>query len=175
MQRFLGTVGAAVAVLVAVTLTGSPANAAVSPAGQDSVKSIETAASASWNLPGGDRWEVNAWHCGVFSSACDWTSSTKLLGNSPANAWNITNRAELEAHGVGVSLEISKEPKATLTMKSSSLGEVRWTNTNAWIADLSGQMHPSGFTTFVSTRSCGSGQVNANISVSEKCVYAGAF
>src|SRR4051812_4647464 len=65
---------------------------------------------------------VNAWHCGIYNSACDWKTSTKLLGNNPPNAWNITNRAELEAHGISASIEISKEPKATLTMKSRSLG-----------------------------------------------------
>jgi hypothetical protein len=136
---------------------------------------MATSDSASWNLSGGDKWQVNAWHCGVFQNACDWTSSTKLLGSNPLKAQTITNRALLEAHGVSASLTISKEPSATLTMKSKSLGEVKWTNTNAWIADNSGQMKPNWSTTYVSTKSCGSGKVNASITVSEKCVEAGAF
>jgi hypothetical protein len=165
-SRSVAVAGAVVAAFAGVLLGANPAMADVT---------TQTSDSAQWNLPGGDKWEVNAWHCGIYNSACDWKTSTKLLGNNPPNAWNITNRAELEAHGISASIEISKEPKATLTMKSRSLGEVRWTNTNSWIADLSGQMRPSGATTHVSTRSCGSGRVNANINVSEKCVYAGAF
>jgi hypothetical protein len=59
-------------------------------------------------------------------------------------------------------------------MKSRSLGEVRWKNTNANISDTYGQMRPGGATTYVSTRSCGSAQVTSAIKVSEKCAYAGA-
>ncbi|GIE83117.1 hypothetical protein Aph02nite_90670 [Actinoplanes philippinensis] len=136
---------------------------------------MATSDSASWNLAGGDKWQVNAWHCGTYVNACNWTSSTKLLGSNPATAQTITNRAELQAHGVSASLTISKNPEATLTMKSKSLGEVKWTNTRAWIADNSGQMKPNYSTVYVSTRSCGSGKVNASITVSEKCVEAGAF
>lgn len=153
-------VSAAVAA-AAVMLVTSPAGA--------------TSASSQWRIPGGDLWEVNAWHCATYWDTCDWTASVKLLGNNPANAIWINNRTELEAHGVGVSIEISKEPKATLTMVSESLGQVTWTNNNAWIADNSGTMDPSGATVYVSTRSCGSGQVTPDIFVSEKCVYAGAF
>jgi hypothetical protein len=171
--RVATAAGAVAAAVATVLLAGSPAMAAGPSADGD--MTIQTTDSNSWNLPGGDKWEVNAWHCGTYVNACDWKTSTKLLGNNPGNAWNITNRAELEAHGISASIEISKEPKASLSMKSRSLGEVRWTNTNAWIADLSGQMKPSYSTAHVSTRSCGSGQVNANINVSEKCVYAGAF
>ncbi|GAA1178450.1 hypothetical protein F4556_007297 [Kitasatospora gansuensis] len=134
-----------------------------------------TTGSGTWNLPGGDRWQVNAWHCGVYQSDCSWSASTKLLGNSPARAKSIQNRAELEAHGIRASIKISKAPSATLTMKSRSLGEVRWRNTNTWISDTSGSMHPGGITSYVSVRSCGSGQVTSSINVSEKCVYAGAF
>lgn len=148
--------------------TGFAALAVANPA-------MATSDSASWNLSGGDTWQVNAWHCGTYVNACDWSSSTKLLGSNPATAQSITNRAELQAHGVSASLTISKDPGATLTMKSKSLGEVKWTNTKAWIADNSGQMKPNKSTVYVSTKSCGSGKVNASITVSEKCTEAGAF
>ncbi|WP_326803134.1 hypothetical protein OIE49_17445 [Streptomyces sp. NBC_01788] len=157
----LAGAGAAAVAVAGLVLAAGPASA--------------TSDSATWNLSGGDTFQVNAWHCGTYVSACDWTASTKLLGTNPSNAQWIQNRAELEAHGVSASLTISKTPSATLTMKSKSLGEVRWRNTNTWIADTSGQMKPNFSTTYVSTRSCGSGQVTSSISVSEKCVYAGAF
>lgn len=134
-----------------------------------------TADSQSYNLPGGDRWEVNAWHCGAYATACDWKASTKLLGTNPSSAETIVNRAVLESHGIGGELTISKSPSATLSMKSSTMGVVTLENTNSWIADNHGQMRPSGATTHVSVRSCGSGRVNSNINVSEKCAYAGAF
>ncbi|MDK1472275.1 hypothetical protein QNO07_02340 [Streptomyces sp. 549] len=98
-----------------------------------------------------------------------------MSGSNPKNAQWIQNRAELRAHGVSASLTISKTPSATLTMKSRSLGEVRLRNTKTWIADTSGQMKPSKLTVHVSTKSCGSAQVNSSIKVSEKCAYAGAF
>ena len=151
----------AAAAMAAVALVPPPAGA--------------TRASTQWRIPGGDTWEVNAWHCTTYWDVCDWTASAKLLGNTPPNAIWINNRTELEAHGVGVSIEISKEPKATLDMKSDSLGQVTWTNNNAWIADNSGTMDPSWSTVYVSTRSCGSGQVTTDFFVSEKCVYAAAF
>lgn len=129
--------------------------------------------SNSWNLSGGDKWQQNAFECNVFAFTCDWTASTKLLGTTPSVAKTITNRTELEAHGISVSIEISKEPKATLTMKSRALGEVKWTNTDNWIADNSGQMKPSIGALSLSTKSCGFGKVNNSITVSEKCVEAG--
>lgn len=133
-----------------------------------------TSDSSTWNLPGGDKFQVNAWHCGTYVKACNWTASTKLKGTHPSKAKWIKNRALLQAHGISVSIKISKNPEATLTMKSRSLGQVSLKNTNAKIADTSGQMRPSWTTTFVSTKSCGSAQVTSKIKVSEKCVYAGA-
>lgn len=134
-----------------------------------------TSDSASWNLKGGDKFQVNAWHCGTYVNSCSWKTSTKLLGAQPVNAVWIENDAELEAHGFSASIKISKEPSATLTMKSSSLGIVRWRNTRAWISDNSGQMSPSWTTAYVSTKSCGSAKVTAAITVSKKCAYAGSF
>lgn len=157
----LAGAGIAATAFAALILSTSPAGA--------------TSDSATWNLSGGNRFQVNAWHCGTYVNACDWKASTKLLGTNPSKAQWIQNRAELQAHGVSASLTISKSPSATLTMKSKSLGEVRWRNTNAWIADTSGQMKPNWSTTYVSTRSCGSARVTSSINVSEKCVYAGAF
>lgn len=132
-------------------------------------------ASASWNLPGGDTFQVNAWHCGAYRTACSWNASVKLLGYHPTTARWIKNRSELRAHGIRASLTISKNPSATLTMKSRSLGVASLRNTHAWIADTSGVMSPSWSTAYVSVRSCGTASVNSNITVSEKCVYHGAF
>jgi hypothetical protein len=96
-----------------------------------------TSASTSVGLPGGNRIAVNAWHCSLYANACDWKASTKMSGNSPRKARWIQNRAELEAHGVEVSVSISKNPEATLTMVNKSLGVVRWRNTNARISTRS--------------------------------------
>lgn len=133
-----------------------------------------TSASTAVGVPGGNRITVNAWHCTLYATACDWKASTKMSGRNPRKARWIQNRAELEAHGVSVSVSISKNPEATLTMVRKSLGVVRWKNTNASISDTFGQMRPSKGTAYVSTRSCGSAQVTGAIKVSEKCAYAGA-
>ncbi|MET9294431.1 hypothetical protein [Streptomyces sp. NPDC003077] len=151
---------AAVFAAGALVLAASPAQA--------------TSASGSWGIPGGNKISVNAWHCGFYVNACDWKASTKMSGSKPTKAKWIQNRAELAAHGVSVSIKISKNPEATLTMKSKSMGEVRWKNTKAKISDTHGQMRPSKSTVYVSTKSCGSAQVTSKIKVSEKCVYAGA-
>lgn len=144
----------------ALVLTAAPAHA--------------TSATTTVGLPGGNKISINAWHCGVYVSACDWKASTKMSGSNPKKAKWIQNRADLQAHGISVSIKISKNPEATLTMKSKSLGEVRWKNTNANISDTYGQMRPSKTTVYVSTKSCGSAQVTSAIKVSEKCAYAGA-
>ncbi|GGU32780.1 hypothetical protein [Streptomyces lavendofoliae] len=144
----------------ALVLTASPAHA--------------TSSSTSVGIPGGNKISVNAWHCGFYVTACDWKASTKMSGTNPRKAKWIQNRAELRAHGVSVSITISKNPEATLTMKSRSMGEVRWKNTNANISDTHGQMRPGGATTYVSTKSCGSAKVTNSINISEKCAYAGA-
>lgn len=134
-----------------------------------------TSASSSWNIPGGNKLEVNAWHCGLFAKACDWKASTKMKGTKPKSAQWIQNRAEIKAHGIGAKVTISKNPSAVLKMKSKSMGEVRLKNTKTWIADTSGQIRPTGAPGYVSTKSCGSAQVTSKIKVSEKCVTAGAF
>ncbi|MYS40420.1 hypothetical protein GTY23_03970 [Streptomyces sp. SID5998] len=86
----------------------------------------------------------------------------------------MQNRAVLAAHGISVSIKISKNPEATLKMTSKSQGEVRWKNTKAWISDTYGQMKPSKLTVYVSTKSCGSAQITSKIKFTEKCVTAGA-
>ena len=134
-----------------------------------------TSASASWKLKNGTTFQVNGWHCGFYVKSCSWTASTKLTkGSKHYKATWIQNRTELQAHGFRASIKISKNPEATLTMKSKSLGEVRWKNYHAWISDNSGKMTPGWTTVYVSVRSCGSAKVTSKISVSEKCVYAGA-
>ena len=99
------------------------------------------------------------------------TISATAIGSAPKPLAAVVSRPGTQV----VLLGGSKDPNATLTMVSKSLGEVKWTNTKAWIADNSGQMKPNWSTTYVSTKSCGSGKVNASITVSEKCVEAGAF
>lgn len=164
------------ALAVAVGLCGSLAIA---------VPAEATNSSATWNLKGGDTFQVNAWHCGTFLRKCSWATSTKLLGNHPAKARWIENRAILQAHGFRASLSISKSPGAVLTQSSKSTGIVRWRNYKAWVADNSGVMSPNWTTTYVSTQSCGSALATYNtkvkkkvktvtINVTEKCVYAGA-
>ena len=160
MRSLKAAAGVAVAAAATAVTLASPASA--------------TSASSDWRLAGGDTFQLNGWHCGTYVTACSWTASTKLLGYNPANARWIENKTELEAHGISASLTISKNPEATLTMVSSSLGVVRWRNYNAWISDNSGVMRPGWTTVYVSVRSCGSASVNANITVSQKCVYAGA-
>lgn len=133
-----------------------------------------TSDSATWNIPGGNKMSVNAWHCGTYVSACDWKASTKMKGSNPKKAQWIKNVADLQAHGVSVSIKISKNPEASLKMVSKSLGRVTWKNTKTWISDTSGQMRPSKLTTYVSTKSCGSAQITSKVKFSTKCVYAGA-
>ena len=161
-KTLLGKIGAVL--IGALLLTGllvSPASA--------------TKASNHWNIKNGTTFTVNGWHCGTYVKSCSWTSSAQLKkGSRHYNAAWIQNRTELQAHGFRVSLKISKNPEATLTMKSKSLGEVRWKNYTSWISDNSGKMYPSWTTVYVSVKSCGSAKVNSKISISEKCVYAGA-
>ena len=133
-----------------------------------------TSASSSWNIHSGDKVSINAWHCGLYTNACSWTSSTKLSGSHPKNAVWIENVASLQAHGISASLTISKEPQATLTMVSKSLGRVTWKNTHSWISDNSGLMKPNHTTIYVSTQSCGSAEITSSIRFSQKCVSAGA-
>ncbi|WP_223206309.1 hypothetical protein [Streptomyces xanthii] len=144
----------------ALVLAGSPAHA--------------TSASTQVGLPGGNKITVNSWHCNTYVKSCSWKASTKMSGSHPKQAAWIQNRAELKAHGFRVSVKISKNPEATLTMKSKSLGVVRWKNHTARIADTYGKMTPSKATVYVSTKSCGSAKVTSRIKVSEKCAYAGA-
>lgn len=133
-----------------------------------------TSDSGSWNIPGGNRMSVNAWHCGTYVNACDWKASTKMRGSNPKRARWIKNVADLQAHGIRVSITISKNPEATLKMVNRSLGRVTWKNSGTWISDTSGQMRPSKTTTYVSTKSCGSAQITSRIRFSTKCAYAGA-
>ncbi|MGX9886763.1 hypothetical protein [Streptomyces sp. NPDC002276] len=138
-----------------------------------------TTASGTWGIPG-HRMQVNAWHCSSYVTACDWKASTKLYkgtrGSTHDSAQWVQNRAILAAHGISVSIKISKNPEASLTMNSKSQGTVRWKNYGGrkWIADTYGQMRPSRLTVYVSTKSCGSAQITSRIKFTEKCVYAGA-
>ncbi|MFD0026043.1 hypothetical protein [Streptomyces sp. NPDC058382] len=134
-----------------------------------------TSASNTWGIPGNHKMQVNAWHCGTYVNDCSWTASTKLYkGKAHEKAQWVQNRAILAAHGVKVSIKISKNPEATLKMTSKSQGEVRWKNTKSWISDTNGKMKPSKLTVYVSTKSCGSAKLTSKIKFTEKCVSAGA-
>ncbi|MYX28982.1 hypothetical protein GTY75_20500 [Streptomyces sp. SID8381] len=157
----LASGGAAAMAAGALLFTAAPAHA--------------TSASNTWGIPGNHKMQVNAWHCGAYVSACDWKASTKLFkGKAHEKGQWVQNRAILAAHGISVSIKISKNPEATLKMTSKSQGEVRWKNTKAWISDTYGQMKPSKLTVYVSTKSCGSAQITSKIKFTEKCVTAGA-
>ncbi|MGW1158828.1 hypothetical protein ACWD5Q_04385 [Streptomyces sp. NPDC002513] len=97
-------------------------------------------------------------------------------GTAHDSAQRVQNRAILTAHGISVSIKISKNPEATLKMISYSQGEARWKNYGGhkWIADTYGQMKPSSLTVYVSTKSCGSAQITSSIKFTEKCVTVGA-
>ncbi|MCX5235668.1 hypothetical protein [Streptomyces prunicolor] len=135
-----------------------------------------TSSSGTWGIPG-HKMQVNAWHCSSYATACDWKASTKVYkGTKHDSAQWVQNRAILTAHGVSVSIKISKNPEASLKMNSKSQGTVRWKNYGGhkWIADTYGQMRPSRLTVYVSTKSCGSAQITSRIKFTEKCVTAGA-
>ncbi|MFJ6615237.1 hypothetical protein ACIQPT_33740 [Streptomyces sp. NPDC091289] len=153
---------AATAAAGALVLSASPAHA--------------TSSSQSWNINGGYKATVNAWHCGVYVKACDWKTSTKLYkGKSSAKATWIQSRAIVKSHGVGASLEISKSPSIKIYSKTKDKAEYRWKNTNTWISDASGQVKPGWSATHISTKSCGALKIGKNINFKEKCVTAGAF
>ncbi|MCS0635009.1 hypothetical protein NX801_04920 [Streptomyces sp. LP05-1] len=153
---------AATAAAGVLVLSGSPAHA--------------TSSSQSWNINGGYKATINAWHCGVYTKACDWKTSTKLYkGKSSAKATWIQSRAVIKSHGISASLEISRNPSIKIYSKTKDQAEYRWKNNNTWISDASGQVKPGWSATHISTKSCGSLKIGKNINFKEKCVTAGAF
>ena len=112
-----------------------------------------TTGSSELNLKGGDKLQANAFHCGVFWNHCSWSSSAKLLGNTPKRASWIRNNAEIRAHGPSASITLGKSTNVVIEFKSKTLVKTKWTNTKTWISDSSGKVSPSKTTTFVSTKS----------------------
>ena|ERR1022692_713053 len=156
-------------VLLAAGAILASAGLAVAPMAQ------ATSSSTSLRLNGGDALQVNAWHCGSYVSSCSWSTSTQLLGWSPALASSITNQSQLQAHGWGGSISLGSSWNVTITGSSHTLVSTRWTNTNAWIADSGGVVKPGWATAWVSTRAIGSAYHRTFGSPSNVQAYAGAF
>lgn len=105
--------------------------------------------STSYGYPGGDRLEANVyiatiadWHgCG------DWATSSKLHGTNPPRASWIKNTAHFHANGVGASIS------GVSASGSGNDQSAEWTNSNAWIADLSGRLCANWLTWYVSASS----------------------
>ncbi|WP_066883676.1 hypothetical protein [Carbonactinospora thermoautotrophica] len=161
--------------LLAATPVAGPAPVAQAASGEEPGEvTVMTGDESRWSV-GYGTFVVKAWHCTMYRSACDWRSETMLVNNGGRIMDWIQNRSELEAHGPSATITISKNPEATLTMKSRSLGEVRWKRFVSNNVVTRGQMRPSWSTAWVSVRSCGSGDGPGSYGyVSEKCAYAGA-
>lgn len=114
---------------------------------------LATTASNELNLRGGDKLQANAFHCGVYFNHCSWSSSAKLLGNTPKRASWIRNNAEIKAHGPSAKLTLGKSINVEVEFKSKALVKTKWTNTKTWISDSSGKVSPSKTTLWVSTKS----------------------
>lgn len=93
-------------------------------------------------LPGtGAKVQANAWHCNVYADKCSFKTSTKAIkGGKSYNVSKITNTATVKANGWQATLSLS--PSGTYV--SENTRQVRWTNKNTWIADISGIADPGG-------------------------------
>lgn len=80
-----------------------------------------TTGSSELNLKGGEKLQANAFHCGVFWNHCSWSSSAKLLGNTPKRASWIRNNAEIRAHGPSASITLGKSTNVVIEFKSKTL------------------------------------------------------
>jgi hypothetical protein len=107
-----------------------------------SVPGAAVSDSGSTSLPGtGATVIANAWHCNVYADKCSFKTSTKVLKNGrkyPVR--KITNTATVKANGWQATLSLS--PSGTRV--SENTRRVTWTNTNSWIADISGIADPGG-------------------------------
>ncbi len=128
-------VGAAAATGVALLLTAVPASA--------------HSVSASYGYPGGDRLEANVYIANIsdWHGCGNWATSAKLWGNNPPYASWIKNSAHFHANGVGASIS------GVSANGSGNDQSASWTNSNAWIADLSGRLCANWLTWYVSATS----------------------
>lgn len=85
---------------------------------------------------------ANAYSCNVFSSACSWSTSTKVTKNGARyNVSQVKNTATLNAYGIGASVGPISAGGGSGSSVSGS-----WTNYNTWISDLSGTAKPNWLT-----------------------------
>jgi hypothetical protein len=124
-------------------------------AGADPVKDgggeigVQHSASSNYYYPGGNRLEANVWieTFADWNGCGDWLTSAKLWGNNPSLAAWIKNTASFRANGVGASIW-----GASLSGNGTDMS-ASWTNTNAWISDLAGNVCANWLTWYVSAAS----------------------
>lgn len=112
-----------------------------------------TSASSQLDLPGGDKLEADAFHCGLYWSHCSWQTSAKLIGNHPKRATWIQNNAIIQGHGPSVKISLGKSSNVEITFKSKTMIKTRWRNTKSWISWSKGKVSPSHTTLWISTES----------------------
>ncbi|MFJ2818240.1 hypothetical protein [Streptomyces sp. NPDC087294] len=101
--------------------------------------SSATSDSSTTKLAGGITVQSNAWNCNFWSSACDWATSSKV---NKKVTW-VKNTGEVSVSSGTISLSIGS---ASYNSGSSAARtrSIYWTNTNADISDLRGQVRVSG-------------------------------
>ncbi|MET9777428.1 hypothetical protein ABZ023_24700 [Streptomyces sp. NPDC006367] len=106
------------------------------------VPGVAVSDTGTTSLPGtGAKVQVNAWHCNVYADKCSFRTSTKVLkAGKRYKVSKITNTATVKANGWQATLSLSPSG----TQVSENTRRVRWTNTNTWIADISGIADPGG-------------------------------
>lgn len=91
------------------------------------------------SLAGGITIQSNAWNCTFWSSACDWATSSKV---NKKVTW-VKNTAEVSVSSGTISVSVGGGSYSS----GSSAPRTRtiyWTNTNANISDLRGQVRVKG-------------------------------
>ncbi|WP_157871014.1 hypothetical protein [Streptomyces sp. Root66D1] len=104
--------------------------------------------TSTTTLAGGITVQANAWNCNLWSSACDWATSAKV---NQRVTW-VKNTATVSVNSGSISVSAAG---AGYTSGSSTnrMRTIYWTNTNAKVSDLRGQVRVSGGT-FPSVTTC---------------------
>lgn len=95
--------------------------------------------SSTTTLAGGITVQANAWNCNLWSSACDWATSSKV--NKKVTWVKNTATVAISSGTISISMGGASYTAGTSTPRSRVL---YWTNTNANISDLRGQVRASG-------------------------------
>ncbi|MCH0567619.1 hypothetical protein [Streptomyces sp. MUM 2J] len=101
--------------------------------------SSATSDSSTTKLAGGITIQANAWNCNFWSSACSWATSSKV---NKRVTW-VKNTAEVSVSSGTISVSVgsgSYNSGSSATRTRS----IYWTNTNANISDLRGQVRVKG-------------------------------